>query len=198
MPSINMIAPRRAERKRLESNVVRLLVVILVEVVAIVGISGLLLTRVYGTRVTITEKQVKLEELRPTVNKIEFYDKATKDLKPKLDTLNQANSETSRWCRVLDQVSISLPEKTWLTRLGTDPIQPAAAELCVKLNGISANQELIGDTMLRMHDTVSDFSRVDLHYTQKAVVGGLTAVEFELAGAIKLADKTGKEEVAKS
>ncbi len=200
MPSINMIAPRRAERKRLETNVRRLLLAIVVELVLIAGVAGLMITRIYTTRSMIDDLQVQLTKLQPTVRRIELCEKSTRDLSPKLDTLKGAKAETTTWCRILDQLSISLPENTWLTRISTPVGQAATKGAVVNLNGFSASQDLVGDAMLRMRDNVSDFASIDLHYTQKGVVGHSTAVEFELAAGIKGPAKNGpgKEEVQKS
>lgn len=200
MPSINMIAPRRAEKKRLETNVRRLVLVILVEIVLTVSIAGILASRTYSTRSMVKGLEVQITKLQPTVHKIEYYDKAIQDLGPKVEILNGAKSDTMRWCRVLDDLSLSLPEKTWLTRLSTGPAQQAEEGLKLTLNGVSVNQNMVGEAMLRINDTVSDFSDLDLHYTQKTFVGLQQAVEFEIQASIELPkdnDSNG-EEVQKS
>lgn len=197
MPSINMIAPRRVEKKRMESTVRKLVVAILAEAVLIACMTGFMASRIYGTRAMVGDLDVQLTKLQPTVNTIEQYDKSTEELRPKLDTLNQAKDATLLWCRILDDLSASLPDKTWLTRLASNPPQPNASEMVVSLNGVSASQELVGETMLRMQTHVTDFSRLDLHFTQKNTIGSLTAVEFEMEAGIKT-PQTAKEEVHKS
>lgn len=196
MPSINMIAPRRAEKKRLESNVRKLLLVIIVEIAVVVSISGLLVSRVYGTQSGISSLDKQLAKLQPTVDKITGYEKSTKELEPKLDALNQAKADTSKWCRVLHDLSISLPDKTWLTRISTTN-NPNSKTIVVSLNGMSSDQSQVGQTMLRMHDMVADFENVDLNYTQKSAMGQINAVEFEMVAGIK-AEKKADKEVEKS
>lgn len=193
MPSINMIAPRRAEKLRLESNVRKLLMAIFIEALVIVCVAGFLVTKVYKTRSMISDLDVQLSKLQPTVNKIEEFEKATQSLTPKLGTLNDAKAETLRWCRMLNDVSISLPDKMWLTRISAavEPQQPD--NISVTLSGVAVDQGLVGQTMLRMHDMVTDFEGIDLHYTQKTIIGPLTAVEFEMAAAMKPLKKTDKE-----
>lgn len=198
MPSINMIAPRRAEKKRLESNIRRLVVVIFAEVLLIACVAGLFISRIYSTHGMIQDLEIQLTKLEPDVKRINDYDKAIQDLKPKLDTLNAAKSDTLRWCRILDDLGTSLPAKTWLVRISTPPTQPTDTNIVVNMNGVSASQELVGETMLRMHDIVEDFDKVDLHFTQKATGGLQTAVEFEIAASMKLPEKTSGEEVKKS
>jgi Tfp pilus assembly protein PilN len=187
MPSINMISPRRAEKRRLESNVRRLLMVILGEVVLTIVVVTYLVTRIYSTQSQVADLSAKINQYQPTVNRIQNYEKATTELKPKLDTLNQAKSDTLLWRRVMDNLSACLPEKTWLTRLATQmPADSKSPDITVSLNGTSASQELVGEAMLRMQRGVRDFEKVELHFTQKSFAGAQNAVDFEVAAAVKL------------
>jgi len=192
MPSINMIAPRRAEKKRLESNIRKLLLVIIVEIAVVVSISGLLVTRVYRTQTCISNLDKQLAKLQPTVDKIKNYEKSTKELEPKLEVLNKAKADTSKWCRILHDLSISLPEKTWLTRFSTSNSQKSET-IIVNLNGMSSDQSQVGQTMLRIHDMVADLENVDLNYTKKLSNERLDAVEFEVVADIKSEKKADKE-----
>ncbi len=199
MPSINMISPRRAEKRRLESNLRRLLVAIVVEVMVVLGVSGMMVLKISSTKADISGLNADIDKLRPTLSKIEYYNKEISTLKPKLDTLNLAKSDTLRWRRVLDDLSASLPQKTWLTRLAAQaPSDATKPEILVSLSGVSASQQLVGETMLRMQDKVSDFDKLDLNFTQKANAGSRDAVEFQVAAIVKLVAEKDKKEVEKS
>jgi Tfp pilus assembly protein PilN len=190
-----MIAPRRTEKKRLEMNIRRLLLLIVLEAVIIFGLAGFLVSRICTTNNMVFAMDRDLAKLQPDVKQMQNYQAKTKALAPKLDTLNDAKTDTLRWCRMLSELSRNLPNKTWLTRISTAPLQPDATDITINLNGVSANQQLVGQTMLQFHDTI--FSTIDLHYTQKASLGSLTAVEFEMAAGIAIPKKDNKE-VAKS
>lgn len=197
MPSINMISPRRAEKLRLEANVRRLLLVILAEVVIAAGVAGFLVTSIFRTQSRISDLEVQIAKLRPTVDRIAKFEKDTSELKPKLDTLNVARATTLRWQRVLDDLSTSLPQKTWLTKLAVlTPPTPDTKQLLVSLNGLSPDQQTVGETMLRIQNGVPDFDKLDLHFTQRATCP-TTCVEFEIAASVKLAEED-KKEVGKS
>ncbi len=197
MPSINMIAPRRAEKRRLESNVRRLLIAIVVEVALVALVGGFMMSQIYRTRSMAQSLDVQLTKLQPTVSKIQSFEKMTKGLGPKLDTLNDAKTDTFRWCRVMHNLSLSVPDHTWFTRISTEHAMQDADTVKVNINGLSISQEMVGLTMLRLHDNVPDFSTVDLQYTQKASAGSMNGVEFEVAAGIQLPKKDDKE-VAKS
>jgi len=198
MPSINMIAPRRSEQKRLEVNLRRLIIAILLEIVLLLGIMGIMFTRIYSVHAKIADMDVQQMKLQPTVRRIDECEKELSALKPKLETLTKAKNDTLRWCRVMDALARSMPDKAWLTRLtANQPSDPASPNMTVSINGVAPNQNLVGQAMLRIHDNVTDFDMLDLHYTQKTNVGTRSAVEFELGAGIKL-NPDSKEGVDKS
>jgi len=190
MPSINMIAAKRADKKRLESNVRRLMAIILALIIGGVVVGGVFMVCIYNTRSRISDLDVQLARLQPIVDQIETYEKATAKLGPKLDVLSGAKTDTLRWYSMLAKLSEALPTDTWLTRVSSANSTAAAQQsggtgaITVNLNGVSVNQNQVGEAMLRLN-TYPDFEKVDLHYTQKALIGVRQAVEFEIAAAMK-------------
>jgi len=196
MPSINMIAPRRAERRRLERDMRRLVVVILAELVCAVAVGGWVCARLLATRSRIADLDLQLTRLQPIVRQIERYDSATKKLAPKLELLNTAKHRTMRWYNSLDRLTQSLPQSTYLTRIETKASDKKDAEgTTVNLTGISVSQARIGETMLRLA-AIPDFQRVDLHYSQPNSVDGCPAIEFEIGAVMKEAEKPPKGDKA--
>jgi Tfp pilus assembly protein PilN len=194
MPSINMIAARRSEKKRLEGNMRRLMVVILAEVFMGLLVGGFLTLKVYSTRARIDDLDVQRARLQPTVDKIGEFDKATAQLGPKLTLLADAKRQTLRWSNLMSKLSEILPNQTWLTKIstetplpGTQPVDQEGAN-SVNINGVSIDQNQVGEAMLRLN-SYPDFDHVDLHFTQKSTVGTLRTVEFEIAAALKTNDK---------
>ena len=194
MPSINMIAPRRAEKRRVERDMRRLVVVIVVELVFAVALGGWVCTRLLTTRSRINDLDAQLAKLQPVVKQIADYETATKQLAPKMELLNQAKDRTMRWYNTLDRLTQSMPQSTYLTRLNTGKVDKDDTGIDVNINGISVSQARIGETMMRLH-SVPDFNSVDLHYTQKATVGTATALEFEIGAQMKINNSTAAKGV---
>lgn len=182
MPSINMIAPRRTEKKRLERDMRRLFVVILVELVFALGLGGWVATKMLTTADRMSELDAELSKFQPTVRQIEEYDAATTRLTPKLDLLNAAQKGTMRWYNTLDRMTQSLPPSTWLTRVMSVPAKEGA-EPGLNLTGVSVSQERVGELMMLLarHDS---FSNVDLHFTEKSEMGTQTVVGFEIGATL--------------
>ena len=197
MPSINMIAPRRAEKRRLERDMRRLVVVILAELVIAVGLGGWVCTRIFTTRAKVADLKVEIQKLQPVVNEIEKNKQETAKLKPKLELLSQARTTTMRWYNTLDRLTASLPQSTWLTRISTVATtnttgQTTDSGVLVNINGVSINQAKVGEVMMQLGQS-PDFDGVDLHFTQKTSGEGANAIEFEIGAKMKSTDQ--KKEV---
>ena len=197
MPSINMIAARRSDKKRLENNMRRLLAVILAEVVLGVVLGLVFTLNVWTINSRIADLGVDLAKLQPAVKKIESFEKATARLTPKLELLDDAKKQTSRWYGLMAKLSEVLPGGTWLTKISTDTaVVPAGAPepsgINVSLNGYATNQNRVGDAMLNLN-SYRDFDRVELNFTQKGAIGTLEAVEFQIQTVLKN-NETKKED----
>lgn len=184
MPSINMIAPRRAEKQRLERDMRRLVIVILAEIIIAVIISGWICTKIMTANSQISDLDEQLASLQPIVRQIEGYESDTKILAPKLELLNKAKVRTMVWYDSLDRLTQSLPQSTYLTRLGTSSAEKDDSVIKLNLSGISTSQAKIGETMIRLH-AIPNFENIELHFTQETLVDRIPAVEFEFGAAMK-------------
>lgn len=188
MPSINMIAPRRAEKRRLERAMRKLAIVVLAQLVFAAALGGWVFMKTLTTRATIAELNSQMQVLIPKINKVAELDRQTAELKPKVELLNQAKSRTMRWYNTLDQLTQSVPSSTFLTRIAT--LSTPGAETTLSINGVTSEQARVGETMMRLQ-TNPDFRSVDLHYTQRGRFGNTQSLEFEI-GASMIGDDTNK------
>ena len=165
MPSINMIAPRRADKTRIERDMRRLMLVIVVELIFAVGLGGWVFTKLLTTRGRIADLDVQIAKLQPIVNQIKHYDDATGILVPKLKLLNEAKDSTMRWYNSLDRLAQSMPPSTYLTKISTGKAQQNDPKTVVDISGVSATQARVGEAILRFQ-MVPDFKSVDLRFTR--------------------------------
>jgi len=191
MPSINMIAPRRAEKRRVERDVRRLVVLICIELVAGVTVSGILWGRIYATRARIADVDVQLIRLQPKVKRIHELEAETKALEPKLDLLENAKEQTLRWYNLMDRLSTSLPERTWLRRMDSADPAPGKNDSQIVFNGVAETQRLVGELMMRMYSN-PDLTDISLRFTQATDVAKRQVYEFELAANLKTSNAQQK------
>ena len=191
MPSINMIAIRGAERKRLEKLICVTLLVVAAELAVILCLLGFMTTRVFTAGWESDRLDQKLAKIKPTVDKIRQYEGEIAKLQPRLDLLSDSREQTLLWYTVLQDLARSMPANTWLSSVTTT--RPAVTGLArsqpvppptLSLRGVSVSQALIGETMLRLNQ-FPEFERVDLNYTQGNESRAVECVEFQLAALMK-------------
>lgn len=198
MPSINMIATRRAERKKLERQVRMAALAVLSLVVVGFALMSFMTARIYATERAIDKLDEQLASIQPTVKQIAEYEGETKKLQPRLQLLADSREKTLLWYSVMQNLSRSMPDKTWLTNISTvksaenqrsapaasssgGPVAAAAAapKVNLKLRGTSVSQMMVGEAMLRLNRW-PEFQQVDLAYTQQGGNPEVETIEFEI------------------
>lgn len=187
MPAINMIAPRRAEKRRMQSNMQRLVLVILVETGFLLMLGCWMGAKVHSLTSERRAVAAEIDKLEPVVKQIKTYDSACASLAPRLTLLNQAKSDTMRWYNTLELLTQTFPEDTWLTRLSTRT-DTKSGDQTMTLSGMSATQANVGNAMMRL-EANPDLDNVSLDYTQSADVAKRFAIEFEIDASMKNTDE---------
>ena len=164
MPNVNLIAARRAEKKRVEKNTRRLLFGFAVEVVALVLLGMYLGVQRVQIRGGIAAADAKMIRLQPTLDRIAAIEKDMAVSKPKLDTLLSAKADTLRWRAMLQIVSQSVPGNAWLSAISA---AGTGDETTITLAGVAGSQTLVGETMTRLQ-SYPVFDKVELRFTQLA------------------------------
>ena len=195
MPSINMIAVRREEKRRQEQNIRKLLYAILGEIGLVVLAAFFLTARILVTQNQIGRLSDRVTALQPSVTKIQQLQNETAALMPKVQTLDGAKADTLFWYKNFYAVTTSLPPKTWLTSLGSGAgpaagpgaVTPGAAggdDPTLNLIGVAMSQAVVGETMLRMNQAPS-LDHVDLAFVQQQKLGATQAVAFQMTVHLK-------------
>jgi Tfp pilus assembly protein PilN len=210
MPSINMIAGRRADKIRRENNLKNTVYAILVETGVVVLALGVLTIRVGAIHAQVAEFDGKIQSLQPKVNQIQKLQQETARLMPKVQTLDGAKQDTLFWYNSIFAVANSLPPKTWLTSLSTTGAAPADANTVpgqvsgkdptILVSGIATTHATVGDAMLRMNQA-TQLDHVDLAFDQSQKVGKEDTVAFQMTIHLKpeaAPDGKGGADVKKS
>ena len=193
MPSINMIALRREEKRRQEQNVRKLLYSIAGEVGLIVAVSFVMTARIIVTQDHIGDLSAQLDKLKPQVAQIQALQAQTTALQPKVDTLDGAKADTLFWYNNFYAVTTSLPPKTWLTSLGTGTDTASAAPVpgnasgddpTLSLAGVAMSEAAVGQSMLQMNQSPM-LDHVDLSFVQAQKIGDADAVSFQMTVHLK-------------
>ena len=194
MPSINMIALRREEKRHQEKNARKLLYSIAGEVGVVAAVAFVLTARIVVTQGHINDLGDQLAKLKPQVAQIQSLQAQTVALQPKVDTLDGAKADTLFWYDNFYAVTDSLPAKTWLTSLSTGagagaPAAPTPGSNCgadpiLNLAGIAMSEATVGQSMLRMNQSPR-LDHVDLSFVQSQKIGKADAVSFQMTVHLK-------------
>ena len=193
MPSINMIALRREEKRHQEKNARRLLYSIAGEVGVVVAVAFVMTARILVTQNHINDLADQLAKLKPQVAQIQALQAQTAALQPKVQTLDGAKTDTLFWYNNFYAVTDSLPAKTWLTSLGTaaggTATTPTPGDNCgtdptLSLAGVAMSEATVGESMLRMNQSPR-LDHVDLSFVQSQKIGTADAVSFQMTVHLK-------------
>lgn len=192
MPSINMIALRRDEKRQQEQNARKLLYSIAGEVGVVIAVASVMTARILVAQSHISDLSDRLAKLKPQVAQIQSLQAQTAALQPKVDTLDGAKADTLFWYNNFYAVTGSLPAKTWLTSLGTSaaaeagatPGTAAGTDPTLNLSGVAMTEAAVGQSMLRMNQS-SRLDHVDLSFVQSQKIGTADAVSFQMTVHLK-------------
>ncbi len=190
MANINLISTRRAERVRLTKIAKGLMFAAIAT--SGIGLGGVAFqtAHIVGTNQAIRGLDEELAKLNPILDQIKTDEEARRRLVPKLETLTEAQARTRRWYGIMEGMKRAVPEETWLTSLSVE--RGGEGEMSIRVNGITANQSRVGETMYRLTQQAEHYQKVDLRYTQTIKLQDRENVEFELAAMLSQPEEAAK------
>jgi len=183
MPYINLIQEQRQEARKNESRARMFFLSFVGSLVMGAGVFGFLMFDQELLKMEEAQLRQKAQKLQPLANRIDSNLAEYADLQPRLTTLENANLATGHWSRILDHISKTTPQSTWLTGVrcnSPDPTKPIE----VIFAGLSDRQELVGDFMLSLQ-SCADIANVHLNFTREQVAAYGRNIAFEIATEIE-------------
>lgn len=151
MPYINLIREHR-EAARKKENSVRM------AFMATVGVGGLALLVAAGmffdaARLTLEANATadRKKRMEPLLAQLKKNQDDLDTLKPRLETLQQAQTQTTKWGNVLNHLTTKTPSGIWLTGVRSFQ-QDRTKPLTITFAGMSDSQETIGKMILALQE----------------------------------------------
>ncbi|MES1227348.1 MAG: PilN domain-containing protein [Armatimonadota bacterium] len=152
MPYINLIREQR-EASRKKENAVR---VAFMGTLAIGGLAVLVAGGLFfdATRLTLEANatEERKAKMKPLLDELKKNQDELDQLKPRLETLQQAQSVTLKWGNVLDYLTKNTPDGLWLTGVRSFQ-QDRTKPLTITFAGMSSSQETIGKLILQLNQS---------------------------------------------
>jgi Tfp pilus assembly protein PilN len=196
MPTINLIESRLIATAKLQQTN-RMSKMIFLGTCSVMGMAYFALFG-QGLSLSNEERQLatRVNKMRPLIFQTEELKKEESGLKPKLQTLEDAQTLTNRWARLMVHLSRNTPPDVWLSSVRAAAMD-AEKPIHVTFNGVSRTQTDASEMLLRMQNA-EDLESVNLGGTQEKLLEKTTAYEFELNGDIVgTAEKKKKAEGVK-
>jgi Tfp pilus assembly protein PilN len=193
MANINLISSYRGERVRSRKILRAVFAGICGVTVLGLATAGALGAQLLMVKVRIGQVDRDLELVRPILQEIEAAENARAALRPRLQTLQDAQVVTTRWHGILDGLKLAIPDETWLTSVGVEPGGEGVQVL--RVHGMTSNQTRVGETMYRLTQQGAHYSKVDLRYTQAKQGVEVESVEFELGAVLADLDVDQEQEL---
>lgn len=199
MPSVNMIATRRAEKHRLEQNTRKLVYGVLTELGLILVAVSFMFAQLITTETHIGVLEAQAKNLQPKVDDIKALESDATALQPKVTVLDTARGDTMYWYTAFQSLTQSLPSKTWVTSVTTSGSPSGASSApgapppsgaagagggTLSVAGVSASQDEVGQAMLKING-FPNFDQAVLGSIQKADIGKIPAVNFQMTIVLK-------------
>lgn len=174
MIRINLLPVKAAQKKEMLKG--QLMVVVLALIVT-VGVCGAAYTHIVGevddVQKQIDQKKSKIAQLQKVIKEVKDFEKRQKDLRAKLDVLEQLKTARIGPVYLLDELYKAIPEKLWLTKYkeGSGRAQ---------ISGIGASEKTVATFMRNLEESAS-YEGVELKVTKQRVQDKIKFQEFELS-----------------
>jgi type IV pilus assembly protein PilN len=180
MIKINLLPVRAAKKKETAVQQVSILCVSTVVVAVVVfALYGLKLGQISSAKNDISNANIKINELKTKIGKLEELKKFKEQVKNKLDILTQLRKNKTGPAQRLATLSDITPDKLWLTSY-------TEANENVKLSGIAYSEDLIAQFM-RSIQASDHYTGVELIVSEQKEISGNKVKSFELSFKLKSA-----------
>lgn len=173
MIRINLLPVRAAKKKETAVQQIVIFCVVLIVAAAIVmSLYFVKKVQVAGTRGDIAAANLKINELKAKIGKLEELKTLKEQVKKKLDVLAQLRKNKTGPAQRLVTLSDMTPDQLWLTGYSE------SGEM-VKISGIALTEELIAQYM-RALEASADYMSVELIVSEQTEVAGTKLKKFDV------------------
>ena len=118
------------------------------------------------------------QRLAPMMREIDSNVQSEAALKPRLETLGNAQAVTERWARILKHVSLQTPNDSWLTGVRANNMD-ATKPITASFEGLATSQSPVSEFLFRLENS-PDLDNVTLKYTQEKELGAVKQTQFQI------------------
>jgi len=115
MIRINLLPVKAVQKKeKLQGQLIVLAISVVFVLLGCFVLYGGVLKKINAENAAILEKEQEIARLKKTIGEVAHFKKLQQELRGKLDVLEKIKAARSGPVRLLDELSLALPEKVWL------------------------------------------------------------------------------------
>ena len=173
MIRINLLPVKAAQRKEMLKGQLMVVVLTLIVTAGLCGAAYMYVAdEIEDRQVRIDQKQAEILQLKKKIGEVNQFKKRQKELRAKLDVLEQLKAARVGPLYILDALYEAMPDKLWLTKFQANPGR-------AKISGVGVNEETVALFMNNLE--ASDFfSGVELKVIKQVTQDKIKFQKFDL------------------
>ncbi|MBW2476257.1 MAG: PilN domain-containing protein [Deltaproteobacteria bacterium] len=173
MIRINLLPVKAAQKKEMLKSQIFIAFLALIITCGICGTAYMhILGKVQDKQSEIDQKRFEISKLMKTIGEVNQFKKRQKELRAKLDILEQLKSARSGPVILLDELYKAIPDKVWLTSF-------SEGGGTINVSGIGVSEETVA-MFMRNLERSNFFKSVELKITQQNLQSGVKFQKFDL------------------
>ncbi len=182
MIHINLLPVRAAQKKeKLRSQIAVTILALILTVVACGAVYASLLVKVDEVKDEIASTEAKIRDLKKVLGEVTQFKKKKEELSGKLAILDQLKDGKSGPVHLLDELSMVLPDKLWLTSFkesGGD----------VTISGVGMNEDVVAMFLKRLEKSPY-YKNVELQVIEQSSQAGVKTNKFNVVAKVEAPPK---------
>jgi type IV pilus assembly protein PilN len=182
MIHINLLPVRAAQKKeKLRSQIFVTVLVLILTLVACAAVYASLLVKVDDVKDEIASKEAQIRTLKKVLGEVTQYKKKKEELAGKLEILEQLKAGKSGPVHLLDELSIVLPDRVWLTSF-------KEAGGGVTISGVGMNEDVVAMFLKKLEQSPY-YKNVELQVIEQSSQAGVKTNKFSLVAKVEAPPK---------
>ncbi len=178
MIHINLLPSRASQKKdKMRGQLLALLLALIFTAGACGVVYSSLQNQVDDMKAEIARKEQRLQSLKKTLGEVAEFKKKKDELVGKLNVLDQLKQAKGGPVHLLDQLSLSLSEKLWLTSF-------KEAGGAITLSGLAFNEEMVAQ-FLKNLEASPNYKNVELQVIEQANQSGVRVNKFNVVAKVE-------------
>ena len=186
MIHINLLPVRAAQKKeKLRGQIAVTILSLVLTFVACSAVYASLLFKVNDLEEEITNKEARIKVLKKALGEVTEFKKKREELAGKLEILEQLKEGKSGPVHLLDELSLVLPEKLWLTSF-------KESGGAVTISGVGLNEDVVAMFLKKLEQSPY-YKNVELQVIEQSSQAGVKTNKFSVVAKVEAPPKAASK-----